>query len=155
MLAIEPFEILVRLRVVLPKFLDYVLAHIRIILLDLPSNFQLVFRWHLRHLSALSHQVEYELCDVSSGDWDVLDSTADDIPLRTRNNVSDTVAGIDDRACECAVGDAIRGPRGGEGEHGLNGNVQTLDVERLEENLGRLFAILRWVQRGLSLWGVM
>ena len=154
MLAIVPLEILVRFRVVFPELLDYVLAHIRIILLDLPSDLQLVFRWHLCHLSALSHQVEYELCDVSSGDWDVLDSATDDIALRTRNNVSHTVTGIDDRTGQCAVGAAIRGPRRGKGQHSLNSNVQTLDVERLEENLGRLFTILRWVQRGLSLWGV-
>ncbi len=100
MLAIEPLEKLVRLRIVLPEFLDYVLAHIRIILLDLPGNLQLVFRWHMRHLSALSHQIEHELRDVSSGNWDMLDSATDDIALRTRDDVSDTVTGIDDRASQ-------------------------------------------------------
>ena len=108
MLAIEPLEIFVRLRIVLPKFFDYILAYIRMILLDFPSNLKLIFRWHLRHLSTLSHQIEYELRDVSSGNGDVLDGAADDVSLRTRNNVGDTVTRIDNGTRERAVGDAIR-----------------------------------------------
>ena len=151
MLAVVPLEILVGLRVVLPELLDDILAHVRIVFLDLPGDLQLVFGRHLHHLAALSHQVEHELRDVAPGDRDVLDGAADDIALGARDDVSDPITRVDDRASERAVGDAIRGPRRSERQHGLNGDVQSLDVERLKEDLGRLLAVLRGVQRGLRL----
>jgi hypothetical protein len=150
-LAVVPLEILVGLRVVLSELLDNVLAHVRVIFLDLPGDLQLVFGRHLRHLTTLSHQVEHELRNVTPGNRDVLDCAADDIALGARDDVSDTVARVDDGAGERAVRDAIRGPRRSERQYGLDGDVQPLDVERLEEDFCRLLAVLGRVQGRLSL----
>jgi hypothetical protein len=151
MLAIVPLEILVGLRVVLSELLDDVLTHVRIILLDLSRDLELVLGRHLRHLTALSHEIEHELRDVPPGYRDVFDGAADHVALGARDDVSHTVARVDDGASQRAVGHAVRGPRCGEGEHGLDGYVQPLDVERLEEDFGRLLAILRGVQRRFRL----
>ena len=151
MLAIVPLKVLVGLGVVLPELLDDVLTHVRIILLDLSGDLELVLGRHLRHLAALSHEIEHELRDVPSGYRDVFDGAADHVALRAGDDMGDAVARVDDRAGQGAVGHAVRGPRCGEGEHGLDGDVQSLDVERLEEDFGRLLAILRRVQRRFSL----
>ena len=151
MLAIEPLEILVGLRVVLSELLDDVLAHVRIVLLDLSGDLQLVLGRYLRHLTALSHEIEHELRDVPPGYRDVFDGAPDHVALGAGDDMGHAVARVDDRAGERAVGHAVRGPRRGEGEHGLDGNVQPLDVERLEEDFGRLLAILRGVQRWFGL----
>lgn len=152
MLAIVPLEILVGLRVVLSELLDDVLTHVRIILLDLSGDLQLVLGRHLRHLAALSHEIEHELRDVPPGYRDVFDGAPDHVALGAGNDMGHAVARVDDRASERAVGHAVRGPRCGEGEHGLDGDVQPLNVERLEEDFGRLLAILRGVQRWFGLY---
>ncbi len=151
MLAVVPREELVRLLVVLAELLHDVLAHVAVLLLDLARDLELVLGRHVRHLAALAHEVEHELRDVAPGDGDVLDRAADDVPLRARDDVRDAVARVDDGAGERAVRDTIRGPRGGEREDGLHGDVEALDVEGLEEDLGRLLAVLGRVQWGLGL----
>ena len=83
---------------------------------------------------------------------DVLNSATDDISLRTRDNVRDTVSGIDDSSGKGTVGNAVRGPGRREGEHRLDGDVQTLDVEGFEEDFGGLFPVLGWVQGRLGLY---
>ncbi len=110
MLAVVPLEILVRLHIVLPELLDDILTHVRIVFLDPPGDFQLVFGRYLRHLTTLSHQVKYELRDVSSGNRDMFDGTADHIALGTRDNMGHAVARVDDSARERTVCDAVRGP---------------------------------------------
>jgi hypothetical protein len=149
--AIVSLEILVRLHVVLSELLDDVLAHVRVIFLDLPGDLELVFGRHLRHLAPLSHQVEHKLRNVAPGDRDVFDGAANDVALGARDDVRHAVARVDHGAGERAVRDAVRRPRCGERQHGLDGDVQPLDVERLEEDLGRLLAVLGWVQRRLGL----
>jgi hypothetical protein len=151
MLAVVPLEILVGLRVVLPELLDDVLTHVRVVLLDLPGDLELVLGRHLCHLAALAHQVEHELRDVPPGDRDVLDGAADHVAFGAGDDVRDAVARVDDRARERAVRHAVRGPGRGERQHGLDGDVQPLDVKRLEEDLGRLLAVFRGVQRRLGL----
>jgi len=74
MLALEPRKVLERVHIVLPKFLNDVLAHVAVVLLDLSSDLELVLRRNARHLSTLSEQVEDELADVATGNGDVLDS---------------------------------------------------------------------------------
>lgn len=114
MLAVEPLEILVRLRIELPELLDDILTHVRVVFLDLPGDLQLVLGWYLRHLATLSHQVEYELRDVSPGDRYVFDGAADHIALGAGNDMGHAVARVDHRAGERAVCDAVRGPRCGQ-----------------------------------------
>ena len=151
MLALVPCKVLVRLLVILPELLHDVLAHVAVLLLDLPRDLELVLGGHVRHLAALAHEVEHELGDVAPGDGDVLDRAPDNVPLCTGDDVRDTVAGVDDGASERAVCHAVRGPGGGEREDGLDGDVEALDVEGLEEDLGRLLAILWRVQWGFGL----
>lgn len=110
MLAIIPLEVLVRLDIVLPELLDDILTHIRIVFLYLPSNLKLVLGRYLRHLATLSHQVKYELCDVSSGNRDVFDGAADHIALGAGDYMGHAVARVDDRARERAVCDTVRAP---------------------------------------------
>ena len=110
MLAIKPLEVLVRLRIVLPKLLDDILAHIRIVLLYLPGDLKLVLRRYLRHLATLSHQVKYELRDVSPGNRDVFDGAADHIALGAGDHMGHAIARVDNRARERAVRDTVRGP---------------------------------------------
>jgi|SRR6266403_105877 len=110
MLAVVPFEILVGLHIILSELFDDILTHICIVFLDLPGDFQLVFGRYLRHLATLSHQVEYELRDISSGNWDVFDGAADHIALGAGDNMRNAVARVDDSASERTVCDAIRGP---------------------------------------------
>lgn len=114
MLAVEPLEVLIRLRIELPEFLDDILTHVCVVFLDLPSNLQLVLGRYLRHLSTLSHQVEYELRDVSPGNRDVLDGAADHIALGAGDDMGHAVARVDNRAGERAVCDTVRTPRCGE-----------------------------------------
>ena len=151
MLALVPREELVRLLVVLPEFLHDVLAHVAVLFLDLARDLELVLGRHVRHLSALAHEVEHELRDVAPGDGDVLDRAADDVPLCAGNDVRDTIARVNDGAGERAVRHAVRGPGCGEREDGLDGDIEALDVEGLEEDLGRLLAILWRVQWGFGL----
>ena len=114
MLAVESLEILVRLRIELPELLDNILTHVRVVFLDLPGDLQLVLGRYLRHLATLSHQVEYELRNVSPGDRDVFDGAADHIALGAGDDMGHAVTRVDNRAGECAVCDAVRGPRCGE-----------------------------------------
>jgi hypothetical protein len=81
----------------------------------------------------------------------MLDGAPDDITFCARNNVRHTVARVDDGTCQRAIRDAVRRPGGGEGEHGLHGDVETFDVERFKKDFGRLLPILRWVKRRFSL----
>lgn len=151
MFSLIPLKVLVRLRVILPELLHNILTHITIVLLHLPSHLQLVLRRNSSHLTTLSHEVEHELGDIATGDGYVLDGGADDIALSTGNDVSDTVSGIDNGAGESAVCDAVRGPGSCECENGLDGDVETFDVEGLEEDFGGLFSILGWIERRFSL----
>lgn len=151
MLAIVPLEKLVGLRVVLSELLDDVLTHVRIILLDLSGDLQLVLGRHLHHLTALSHEIEHKLRDVPPCYRDVFDGAPDHVALGAGDDMGHAVARVDDRAGERTVYHAVRGPRCGKGENGLDGNVQPLDIERLEEDLGRLLAIFRGVQRWFGL----
>ena|SRR6267154_1646490 len=110
MLAIKPLKVLVRLHVVLPELLDDILTHVRIVFLYLPGDLKLVLRRYLRHLATLSHQVKYELRDVSPCNRDVFDGAADHIALGAGDHMGHAVARVDDRARERAVRDTVRGP---------------------------------------------
>ena len=110
MFAIKPLKVLVRLHIVLPELLDDILTHIRIVFLHLPGDLKLVLGRYLRHLTTLSHQVKYELRDVSPSNRDVFDGTTDHIALGAGDHMGHAVTRVDDRARERAVCDTIRGP---------------------------------------------
>ena len=146
MFAFIALEVLVRLFIVFPEFPDDVLANVAVVLLDFPCDLHVLLRWNIGEFTALAQQVEHELRDVATGDGDVLDGAPDHVALRAGDDVRNTVAGVDNGARERAVGDAVGGPGGGEGEHGLDGDVEALDVKGFEEDLSRLLAVLGRVE---------
>jgi hypothetical protein len=116
-------KIFVRFPVVLPVLLHDVLTHIAIHFLHLSSNLQLILRRNGRQLPSFPHKIQHKLADVSPGDWNMFDRTPDDIPLSTRDNVGDTIARVNNRPSQRAIRDLVGGPRSGEGEYCLDGNV--------------------------------
>ena len=151
MLSFVPLEILVRILVVLFKLAYNVLADVAVVLLHPAGHPHLVLGRHLRHLPALSHQVEHKLRDVAARDGYVLDGAADDVPLCAGDNVCDAVPRVDDGPRERSVGLLGRRPGCGEGEHGLDSDVQAFDVERFKEDFGRLLPVFGRIERGLGL----
>ena len=145
-LALIPRKELVRLLVVLPELLDDVLAHVAVLLLDLAGNLELVLGRDVDHFAALTEEVEHELRDVAAGDGDVLDCGADHIALSDGYDVRDTVTGVNDGAGQGALCDLAGCPGCSEGEYSLDGDVQSRDVERFEEDFGRVLAILGRVE---------
>ena len=79
----------------------------------------------------------------------MLDATPDHVALCHRDDVRHAVARVDNRPRERALLDLLRGPRGREREHRLHGDVEPLDVERLEHDLRGGLAVLRRVHRRL------
>lgn len=139
-------EILVRLRVVLPVLLHDILADVAVHFLGPSCNLQLILGRDGRHLPSFSHQIQYELGDIPTSDGDMFDRTSDDIPFSARDNVSNTIARVNDSSSESTVCDLVGRPGGSKGEHCLNGDVEALDIERFEKNLGSLFTVLRCVE---------
>ena len=80
-------KVLVWFRVVLAEFLHDVLAYIAVVLLDLRRNFHVLLRGNAGHLSTFTEKVEHELRNVAASDWDVLDSTANNIAFSAGNDV--------------------------------------------------------------------
>ena len=67
------------------------------------------------------------------------------------DDVGYSISRIDDSTGESSIGDLGATPTGGEGEDGLYGDVETLNVKRLEHDFCRILSILRWIQRRLRL----
>ena len=59
------------------------------------------------HFPTLTQQVQHELGDITTGNGDMLDGTADDITFRAGNDVRDTIARVNDGAGKCAIGDTV------------------------------------------------
>ena len=120
-------------------------------LLHLSRNLQLILGRNGSHLPPFPHQIQHKLRDIPAGDRNMLDRAADNVPLSTRDDVRDAIARVNNSSSECAVCDLVGGPGGSEGEHGLDGDVETLDVERFEKYLGGLFSVLGCIERRLGL----
>lgn len=151
-LILVALEVLVWLRVVLSELLDNVLADVTVVFLYFGRDLQVLLRGDVDHLSTFTQEVEHELRDVTTGDGDVLDGTADDIAFRARNNMSNAVSRVDDSSSERSVCDTVGRPGRGQSEDGLDGDIETLDIEGLEEDLRSLFTVLWRIERGLSLY---
>lgn len=65
--------------------------------------------------------------------------------------MGDTITRVDDGSGQSLLADFARGPGSSQGENSLDSNVQSLNVERLEHNLGSVFTVLGRVQWGLGL----
>jgi hypothetical protein len=140
-----------RIRLMLSEFPHNVLAHVTIIFFHLRGDFQLILRRNSSHFSTFTQEVKYELRDVPSGDGNVLDSAADNVAISDGNDVRDTVARVDDCAREDLIARLFGFPRRGEGEYGLDCDVETFDVEGFEEDLCCLFSVLGRVERWFGL----
>lgn len=99
MLASVALEHVVRVRIVLPKLLHYVLANIAVVLFDFRGDLHLVLRRDDSHLSTFAHQIKYELSDITTSDRNMLDRTTDNIAFRARNDVRYTVTRVNDGSC--------------------------------------------------------
>ena len=144
-------EVLVRFHVVLPVLLHDILADIAVRFLHPSSDLQLILGRDGRHLSSFSHQVQHELTDIPACDRNMLDRTSDDVPLSARDNVGDTIARINNSSSERTIRNLVGGPGGSKGEHCLDGDIETLDIERFEKYLRGLLSILRCVEGRLGL----
>lgn len=166
--ALEGLQPLPGVPVVLGKLLGDVRAHVAVLLLQSEgSRVRLLShrctRMDLDGLGrlegllgrdaglALPEEALDEVGDVPAGDGDVLDAGADDVALGDGDAVGDAVPGVHDEAREGPVGDVAAGPGGGEGEDGLDGDVEAGDVEGLEHDLRRVLPVLGRVQRRLRL----
>jgi hypothetical protein len=116
-------------RIILPELLDDILANVAVAFFDLAGDLELILRGHSRHLPPLSHEIQDELRDVTSGDWDMLDCTSDNVSLSTRDNVGNTIPGVYDCSGKGAIGNPVGRPRGSKGKYGLYSNVQPFNVE--------------------------
>lgn len=68
-----------------------------------------------------------------------------------RNDVRHTISRVNDGSGERPIRHLVRRPRRCEGKNCLDRDIQTSDVEGLEEDLRSRFAILWWIQWGLGL----
>lgn len=84
----------VLLRVILGELLVQVFANVAVLLLDLRSDLKLVTRWQL--LLPITQHLQGEVGDVSAGQWDVLHATRDDIAITDWEDVSNTIARVND-----------------------------------------------------------
>ena len=80
------------------ELLDDVRAYIAVFLLDLLGGLQRAIR-----LSPVSQQGLYEIGDVTASDGNGLDGGADDVSFGDRDDVRDTITGIDNSAGQRAV----------------------------------------------------
>lgn len=69
-----------------------------------------------------------------------------------RDDVGDTITRVNNGSGQGLLADFARGPGGSQGENSLDSNVQSLNIERLEHNLGSVLTVLWRVQWGLSLF---
>ena len=134
--------------VVLGKLLGDVGAHVRVLLLDALGH--LLGLGGGDALVALTEELLDKEGDVAAGDGDVLDARADDVALGDGDDVSHTITRVDNGTGEGTLGHLAAGPGGSEGENGLNGDVETGDVEGLEEDLGEVLTVLGGVERRLG-----
>jgi hypothetical protein len=118
-------------------------------------------------LATVSQERLNEVGDISSGDGNRLDGGPNDVTFGLskalasravevrffgayhRDDMGDTITGIDDSTCQAPVLDLVASPTRSKCEDSLHGDVETGTVERLEHNLGRVLARL-WRIKGLE-----
>ena len=166
--ALKLLHPLVGFRVVLGKLFGNIGADVAEALLDGFGRFQRLLGWDSD--LALPQQRLDEVGDVATGNRDVLDAASDHITFglnRTGKihqflsidcrdsltmvyhwyDVGDTVTAVYHDARQSPFAQLSRGPRSGQSQHRLNGNVETGDVERFKHDFCRVFPIFRRVER--------
>jgi hypothetical protein len=136
------------LSIVLGKLLGDIGAHVGVELLDALGHLE-----RLRGRDALitlTEELLDESSDITTGKRDVLDARADNVTLSNRDNVGHTITTVDNGTGEGTILDLLLCPGGSKSKHGLHGDVETGDVEGLEEDLCKILTVLGSVQRRLS-----
>jgi hypothetical protein len=133
--------------------LNHILAHIPIAFFDLLGNIHSVLCRD--RLSAVSHLLKDELCDVLASEGNVLHTAANDKAVGYWEHVGHTVARIDDCAGQVTLAHHLSVRAGPanlrvKSQGGLHTNEESLDVESFEHDLCHLLSVLRGVQRRLS-----
>ena len=62
--------------------------------------------------------------DISASQRDVLDAGTNNVPLRDRDDVRDTITGVNDRTRQRSLLHVLRRPGRRQRQHGLHGDVQ-------------------------------
>jgi len=148
-LAVVLLDPLCGLLVVLGELLGNVGADIAVGLLDPLGHIHGLIGGNVG--LTLPQDLLHELGDAAAGNGHVLDGGANDVTLSDGDDVGDTITRVNDGAGKGPLGNLVRGPGGGQREHGLDGNVETRDVEGLEHDLGSVLTVLRGIEGGLSL----
>lgn len=100
------------------ELLDDIRANVAVLLLDLLGSLE-----GRVGLAAVTEEGLDEVCDIATGDGDRLDRRADDVSLGDGDHMGDTVTRVDDSSGQRAVLHLGGGPRCGEGEDGLHGDI--------------------------------
>lgn len=90
----------------------------------------------------ISEKLGHVLSDGSTSDVVLEDGVWDGETLKNWDSVGNTISGIDDQTGGSTIGV--------EGKDGLDGDINTLDLESLEHQLGHLFSVSFWISWGLS-----
>lgn len=91
-------------------------------------------------VASLGHDLEEVVGEVSSGQVDSQDGVGEGIAVENGHQVSDTISGIADDTGEFTGGV--------EGQHGLNRDVKSGNIEGVEHDLGHLLSVDLGVQGG-------
>lgn len=148
--ALLNLEPLLGLSIVLTELLGNIRADVAVLLLDALSNLQGLSRRDV--LTTLTVESLNEGRDIATSKGDVLDRRSNDVTFSDGDDVGNSISRIDDGTGQSTLS-LLGGPGSGQGQNGLNSNVETGDSQGLEEDLGSELAVLRRVERGLSLVG--
>ena len=106
----------------------------------LNHSHNLLLRTRMKHIPALSKQQLHMLCNIPAGDIYSPYTTRHRETFVNGDGVRDPVASIEHYAC-CAAG-------GVKGQYGLDGGVESGDVEGFEQNLGGCVTVCSGVEGG-------
>lgn len=119
------------------ELFDHVRADVAVFLLDLFCGLETAVG-----LASISKKGLDEVCDISAGDRDAFDRAANHVALCNWYDVGHAVAGVNYDSGKGAVGDFGGCPRRGEGEDGLDGNIEAGAIEGFEHDFRRVFSVL-------------
>lgn len=149
MSALKGLKVLFAFLIIPLKFFDNIRTHIGILFLDSSGNIHGILRGE-SIFTSVTQELLNKLSEITAGDRDVLDGGTNDVSISHGDDMGDAITTVDDRASQGPVTDLPRGPACSEGQDGLDGNVESWDVEGLKEDLRGLFPVLWGIEWGFS-----
>mmetsp|Transcript_13531 Transcript_13531/g.34537 ORF Transcript_13531/g.34537 Transcript_13531/m.34537 type:complete len:485 (-) Transcript_13531:16-1470(-) len=131
--------------VVLLVLLDDVRADVAVLLLHTLGDIERLRGGNVGAFT-LTHQLLHKAGNITASDGDVLDGATDDVTLSHRNDVCNTVPGVDDSSSQGALRDLLGSPRGCKGKDCLHSDVKAGDIESLKHDFCGVLTILRRVE---------